>query len=330
MSQVDVVIPCYNYAHFLRTCVESVLYQSGVDVRVLIIDDASPDNTPEVCRELVAQDSRVEFRRHSQNLGHVRTYNEGIEWARGEYMLLLSADDVLIEGSLKRAADLMDSHPEVALTYGKQIQFQSSEPLPEVPLISCPEHWEIMTSQQFIEHACKLVSNFVPTPTAIVRAKMQKKLGGYRMELPHTCDIEMWLRFGAHASVGVVNAYQAYYRKHSANMSLSYLGVKDYRQLKAAFETLFTEYGTRIRDKERLSTLMYRTLAENICLDATVAADSGNWYESRQLQEYAGEVCIGLKQDKIWKRLDWKRRLKPFWPFIRQFVNSYRQSHAAN
>ncbi len=47
MSFVDVIVPCYRYGHFLRECVESVLEQE-VNVRVLIIDDASPDDTAEV------------------------------------------------------------------------------------------------------------------------------------------------------------------------------------------------------------------------------------------------------------------------------------------
>ena len=48
MSSVDIVVPCYNYAHYLEFCVHSVLEQRDVDVRVLIVDDASPDNTAQV------------------------------------------------------------------------------------------------------------------------------------------------------------------------------------------------------------------------------------------------------------------------------------------
>jgi glycosyltransferase involved in cell wall biosynthesis len=70
MSRVDVVIPCYKYAHYLHGCVESVLSQEGVEVRVLILDDASPDNTPEVGEELARQDGRVEYRRHAVNRGN--------------------------------------------------------------------------------------------------------------------------------------------------------------------------------------------------------------------------------------------------------------------
>ena len=52
MNSVDVIVPCYRYGRFLRECVESVLTQKGVDVRVLIIDDASPDNSGDVGTEL--------------------------------------------------------------------------------------------------------------------------------------------------------------------------------------------------------------------------------------------------------------------------------------
>jgi glycosyltransferase involved in cell wall biosynthesis len=114
VSSVDVFVPCYRYEHFLRQCVESVFSQSGVSVRVLIIDDASPDNTAEVAAALASEDPLVSFIRHIENKGHIATYNEGIEWASADYMLLLSA---LLPGALSRAAELMDAHPEVGFIY---------------------------------------------------------------------------------------------------------------------------------------------------------------------------------------------------------------------
>ena len=98
MSTVSVIIPCYNYAHFLRECVESVVSQAGVEVHVLIIDDASADNTAEVAAELLAHHPGVEYRRHEKNCGHIATYNEGLAWASGDYTVLLSADDLLTPG----------------------------------------------------------------------------------------------------------------------------------------------------------------------------------------------------------------------------------------
>src|SRR3954465_11972265 len=121
MSSVDIVVPCFRYGHFLRECVDSVLTQSGPELRVLIIDDASPDNTAEDAEELVPSDSRVDYRRHTSNEGLIATANEGIAWARADYMLLLSADDYLLPGALSRSVDLMDNHPSVAFTFGSAV-----------------------------------------------------------------------------------------------------------------------------------------------------------------------------------------------------------------
>ncbi|WP_236654379.1 glycosyltransferase family 2 protein, partial [Streptacidiphilus anmyonensis] len=132
MSSVSVVVPCYKYGHYLEDCVRSVLdEQPGVDVRVLIIDDASPDDSAEAARKLAAQDERIEVRVHETNRGHIATYNEGLlEWADGDYCALLSADDRLVPGALSRAAALLDAHPEAGFCYGRPIHFQHGGPLP--------------------------------------------------------------------------------------------------------------------------------------------------------------------------------------------------------
>jgi len=95
------------------------LSQPGVDVRVLIIDDASDDYTPQVGRELAREDWRVEFVRHTTNHPPHRDYNEGLEWATAEYTLLLSADDLLTPGALERAVRRQD-RLRSRLTCGRQ------------------------------------------------------------------------------------------------------------------------------------------------------------------------------------------------------------------
>ena len=324
MSQVDVVIPCYNYGRFLAECVASVLAQEGVALRVLVIDDSSSDLTPEVCAELAARDCRIEVRRHSVNRGHIATYNEGLDWAQGDYTLLLSADDILIAGALKRAARVMDSHPQVALTYGREMIFRSGERLPAVPAADGNE-LTIMAGRQFLELACSLARNIVPTPTALVRTEVQKRIGGYRPELPHSGDIEMWLRFGAHASVCALDAWQAYTRLHTANMRLQYPGARDYRQLKAAFDTFFDEFGSRLGEASALRELACRNLGERILDRAHFAFDTGRPEECRELLLLAEETWPDLRAGSDWARLRWKRRLKPVLPLLRSVRSAARR-----
>src|SRR5689334_16159119 len=108
MAKVDIVVPCYNYGLFLEGCVRSVLEQSFGDLRVLIIDDASSDDSASAAQRLVHADPRVSVISHPENWGHIATYNQGIEWASSDYFLLLSADDLLVSGALERAVQVMD------------------------------------------------------------------------------------------------------------------------------------------------------------------------------------------------------------------------------
>src|SRR3954452_6789000 len=94
VGSVGVVVPCYRYGHFLQDAVDSVLDDPTLDVRVLIVDDASPDDSAERARELARRDPRIEVAVHPENRGHIATYNEGLlEWCDADYTVLLSADD---------------------------------------------------------------------------------------------------------------------------------------------------------------------------------------------------------------------------------------------
>ncbi len=231
MSRIEVVVPSYNYGRFLRECVESVLSQSETDVRVLIIDDASQDDTPRVCAELVSEDPRVEVVRHPVNLGHIATYNDGIDRARGDYLLLLSADDFLLPGALARAAAVLDADPEVGLTPGATRALGPDAALP--PGLLGERTPRPISTWAMIERLAR--GNFVATATAVVRTSLQKALGGYLPELPHSGDLEMWLRFALTSGVTFIRAPQATYRRHETNMSNAYDAKTDFDQCVAAF-----------------------------------------------------------------------------------------------
>ena len=112
MPSVDVVVPCYNYARYLHQCLDSILSQSPGDMRVLIIDDASSDDSASVAREIAATDPRVSVLVHERNRGHIATNNEDLDWAQGDYLMLLSAHHVLAPGSLQRAATSWTDTPK--------------------------------------------------------------------------------------------------------------------------------------------------------------------------------------------------------------------------
>jgi len=334
ISTVSVIIPCYNYGHFLNECLDSVLSQHGVALRILIIDDASTDDTPLIGGKIANRDQRVEFRRHTFNLGHIATYNEGLAWATGDYLLLLSADDMLRPGALFRAARLMDAHPEVGMTYGRQITLRPGQLIQETCADDHEYRWWVQSREQFIEASCKAYRNIVPTPTAVVRTRLQREIGGYRKELPHSGDMEMWLRIAAHAPLGFIDTEQAYYRIHTDNMNLRYADLKDLKQRKEAFDTLFREYGTRLAGSPSLQVLAERRLAEE-ALEALWEShrlfDRGETRTSRDYLEFALSANPGLKSHFSGKTMHWKHMMGPkVWETLRPTVETLRALRVIN
>jgi len=319
MSRIDIVVPCYNYGRFLRECVESILSQPA-DFRVLIIDDASTDDTDEVAKELVAQDHRVEYRRHPVNLRNIATYNEGLEWVTGEYHLLLSADDALVPGALARAIHVLDAESGVGLVFGREIRFQSSDskPLPRMSSEHCS--WKIIKGLEFIEACCSTSNNPVPTPTAIIRAALLREVGFYRPDLPYSADLTMWLKYAAYADVGILDADQGYYRIHSENMSweTSRDPLLCLRQCKSAFEGLFEDAGHRLVNLETLRKKVFKVIALNALNTAPRAFNQRNLDRCREVMKFAVTCWPDVVHQKSYRRLKIKLRAGPsVWNILR-------------
>ena len=219
---VTVVIPCYNYGHFLPAAVSSALDQEGVDVEVIIVDDASPDGSAEVARGLADRDSRVRLIAHASNKRHILTYNDGLAEAAGDYVILLSADDLLTKNSITRAVALMERHPEVGLVYGPVVVFGETVPEVEIPDGSA---WVLWEGGDWARRVFGFGANVIRSPEAIVRGSVLRQVGLYDPDHPHAGDLQMWLRVAAVSDVGYLpSTVQAFYRQHDQNMHSSVFG----------------------------------------------------------------------------------------------------------
>jgi len=260
---VTVVVPCYNYGRFLPACVRSVLDQRGVDVRIHIIDDASTDQSHAIATRLAAGDARVALTRHDSNQGHIATYNEGLALVGTDYVVLLSADDMLAPGALHRATSLMESNPEVGLVYGHPVEFQGEPPAAHEKSLS----WTIWPGRSWIRAQFHRGLSIIYCPEAVVRASVQHRVGYYRPELPHSGDLEMWLRIAAVSDVGRVNgADQALRRVHPESMMRTrYATVaKDLRERQQAYMSFLASSNLPSRDQQRL----WRNVTRRQCEEA--------------------------------------------------------------
>jgi glycosyltransferase involved in cell wall biosynthesis len=294
MSSVDIVVPCHRYGRYLRQCVESVLGQSHTDLRVIIIDDASPDETPEVATALAAGDRRVEVRRHAVNLGHIASYNEGIGLARADYMLLLDADDYLLPGAVARAVAVLDAAPDVGLAWGATAGAPRS--LDTVA--------RFVDGADFVEALAH--GNLVAQSTAFVRTAVQKRLGLYRPELPHAGDLEMWLRFALDGRIAFIPEPQAEHRLHDANMSRGYDFAADLLQCIASFRPHFAAVRRSFPDGAQREARVRAILADRARRQArralvrgrlpTFAHLAGVWLAQSVASTVAGRRSSGRDQ----------------------------------
>jgi len=326
MTSVSVVIPCYNYGHFLHDAISSALDdQPGSDARVLVIDDASTDDSAEVARAIAASDGRVEVAEHAANRGHIATYNEGLlEWADGDYTVLLSADDRLAPGALRRAAELLDAHPDVGFAYGHPVRFQDGTRPPAAR--TNVRGWSVWPGRWWLERRFRDSVSCIASPEVMVRTSLQKRVGGYDPRLPHTGDTEMWLRLAAHADVGFVRgADQAFYRVHGRNMTKSRTPVVDLRQRRLAYETVLDRCADQLPDAGHLSDVVHRKLGWEALWCAARAYDRGRTAHTPvdELVAFAFDCWPQAKSLPIYRGLQVREWLGPrVMPYMQPFVLS--------
>jgi Glycosyl transferase family 2 len=301
---VTVVIPCYNYGHYLSTALRSVLDQAGVDVEAIVIDDASTDASAEVVRGLAAVDPRIRPILHRRNLGHIRTYNEGLAQANGDYVVLLSADDALTPGSLARATALLEAHPLVGLVYGYYEAFVDDPP----PVTQKVRNWTIWPGEEWIERRCRTGRGCIASPEVVMRTSVQHAIGGYDVRLPHSGDFEMWLRAAAVSDIGRVNGPpQAYYRVHPYSMMRTTYAdpTVDLEQRLSAFENVLIGPRASVSNGDCLLATARKALAASALDAARSAYDHGRFGEEpvEDYMAFAVRVWPGVNKTRRWRAL---------------------------
>ncbi|PSJ58548.1 glycosyltransferase family 2 protein [Pseudaminobacter soli (ex Li et al. 2025)] len=212
---VDVIIPCYNYAHFLEQCVGGVLSQAVDGLRIIIIDNASTDDSVAVAKRLAERDSRIEVICHEKNLGPHASFNEGIDRASADYLMILCADDLLAEGALEPAIKAMEQTPEASFAIGAYAEIR---PLEEAGSAIAESSWHMSDGLGFIRRCCSSLDP-VAAHAILVRRSVQMRAGYYNPRLALCDDFELALRLAQIGHVIELSAPLAVRRIQSGSIS---------------------------------------------------------------------------------------------------------------
>lgn len=288
MTSIDVAIPSYQYAAFLREAAMSVLSQDVENLRLLIIDNASTDGSVEIAEGIAASDSRVTLILNDQNRGSHDSSNRALDWAEADYFVLLDADDVLAAGSLSLGTAFLDDHPDVALLYG--VEGRLTDGLLDPGRCDARStRWHVATGEQFIRRTCWDSFCDIGAPAVIVRTTAQKKAGHYNEELVRTWDFEMYLRLALIGDVASTNRVLGIRRMHSAQLSTPFEEdrIRDFVEHEAAFSSFFANDGAALPNARELATMSRRKMGDYVYWYAMWQRMHG--HDARQAFEFAAE-----------------------------------------
>lgn len=113
--KLSICIATYNRGKFIGETLDSILSQMQPGVELIVVDGASPDNTPEVMAQYLSRYPEIRYYREQENSGIDRDYDKAVGYARGEYCWLMTDDDLLCSGSVSRVLDSIDANTDLVV-----------------------------------------------------------------------------------------------------------------------------------------------------------------------------------------------------------------------
>ena len=182
MTEVSVIIPTYNRAKKVCHAVSSVLDQTFTDFEIIVIDDASTDDTNERLRQY---SNRIKVISHSENKGVSAARNSGINNAKGKYIALLDSDDYWLPEKLRIQIDFFNDNPDALICQARELWIRKGKRVN-------PAKKHLKPSGNIFIPSLKLC---LVSPSAVMfRKSILDEVGMFDEEFPVCEDYDLWLR----------------------------------------------------------------------------------------------------------------------------------------
>ena len=210
MKTISVLIPTYNYARYLPQAIDSVLAQTYAPLEVLVVDDGSTDDTPQV---LAAYGNRIRAIRQD-NQGVAAARNTGVAAARGEYVALLDSDDLWLPRKLELQIARFESDPSLGFVHCGAETFDGDRTLGV--LVDGMEGW-------VREAILRLDRVVIPVPGSgtVLPKRVIEEVGGFDVRLPPSDDWDLCYRIAARYPIGFVPVVLVRYRLHGGGIHMN-------------------------------------------------------------------------------------------------------------
>jgi glycosyltransferase involved in cell wall biosynthesis len=209
--KVSVITVTFNREAFIREAINSVLAQSFTDWELLVIDDASTDNTKSIVDEYISKDSRIKYFRNEQNLGIAKTRNRGLELAEGEYIAPLDSDDVWLDkNKLQKQVEFLDINQDYAMLGGGIMHIDANS-----------RHIKKVLYPVYDSTIRNIILQFNPFPQSslLYRKRVALGCGGYSESYKICDDYDLWLKMGLEHKFTNIPQVLTGYRVHTTNIT---------------------------------------------------------------------------------------------------------------
>lgn len=191
---VSVICLCHNQGRFVREAILSVLGQTWENTELLVVDDASTDDSVREIREMVTRYPAIRFIPLSRNVGNCKAFNHALKDARGEYVIDLAADDILLPDRITKGVEALAKAGE-----GCGINFTDAVWISEdgEHLYRHSDRFPHATIPQGNIYHELIARFFICSPTMMFRRSVLEFLGGYDEDLAYE-DFDFWIRSSRH------------------------------------------------------------------------------------------------------------------------------------
>ena len=229
--QVSVCLPAFNAEAYLMEAVKSVQQQTLQNWELIIMDNASRDQTSEILRRLLAvnQDSRIKVHHHVHTLSMAENWNSVIGCAKGQYLKLLCADDVLVPDCLERQVQALEKYPSAVLASGSRVIInRKGKRLFTRNGIGATG---VYLGAEVIRRCILSGTNIIGDPVNVLwRRSAMERSGTFDPKILYCMDVEFWLRLLTQGDLFFDREPVGFYRIHpsAAANELAEVTVEDF------------------------------------------------------------------------------------------------------
>jgi glycosyltransferase involved in cell wall biosynthesis len=233
LPSVCVCVPSYNAAKTIAASLASILAQTYENIQVLVIDNASSDETVRISDTYAARDPRVKVLRNVKNIGGEGNFTRCIQSATGDYTCIYHADDMYEPEIIAREVGFLEEHPKVGAVFCAARDIDESGRViaaRNLPATGGISKGGVFNFQQVLRTVLK-IGNFMIFPSAMVRTEIYKNeiKAWNATEFSTAADLDVWLRIAEKHSLGFINRPLMRYRVSPSSYSYNFLRLKTIR-----------------------------------------------------------------------------------------------------